>query len=185
LCPRATLGLCLLYGLGLALAATLLAIWFKISTALSEIVVGTVAQLVIGAFLAHGGLHYTIEPIAIIANGGATIQTTRVVWGAAIQGTARSILSSVEGEETEHYGKKMDEAKNFLYNTLAKGPVAVAQVKAQARTARIASVTLQRAKEAMNIQSAKSKGDFVGGWDWFLPDQAMTVPAELLRQAMR
>jgi hypothetical protein len=87
----------------------------------------------------------------------------------------------VEGEETEHYGKKMDEAKNFLYNTLAKGPVAVAQVKAQARTARIASVTLQRAKEAMNIQSAKSKGDFVGGWDWFLHDQAVTVPAELLR----
>jgi glutathione-regulated potassium-efflux system ancillary protein KefC len=31
---------------GLALIATLLAIWFKISTALTEIVVGTVAQLV-------------------------------------------------------------------------------------------------------------------------------------------
>ncbi len=30
---------------GLALIATLLAIWFKISTASSEIVVGTVAQL--------------------------------------------------------------------------------------------------------------------------------------------
>lgn len=36
---------------GLALVATLLAIWFKISTALTEIVVGTVAQLVIGAFV--------------------------------------------------------------------------------------------------------------------------------------
>lgn len=34
---------------GLALIATLLAIWLKVSTALSEIVVGTVAQLVIGA----------------------------------------------------------------------------------------------------------------------------------------
>jgi hypothetical protein len=42
---------------GLALAATLLAIWFKISTALSEIVVGTVAQLVVvGVFLARAGL---------------------------------------------------------------------------------------------------------------------------------
>ncbi len=37
---------------GLALIATLLAIWFKISTALSEIVVGTVAQLIIGAIVA-------------------------------------------------------------------------------------------------------------------------------------
>jgi len=36
---------------GMALAATLLAIWFKISTALTEIVVGTVAQLVIVAFI--------------------------------------------------------------------------------------------------------------------------------------
>jgi len=43
------------YNLGLALVATLLAIWLKVSTALSEIVVGsTVAQLVIGA--AIGGV---------------------------------------------------------------------------------------------------------------------------------
>jgi Kef-type K+ transport system membrane component KefB len=37
--------------LGLALIATLLSIWLRIATALSEIVVGTVAQLVIGAFI--------------------------------------------------------------------------------------------------------------------------------------
>ena len=37
--------------IGLALLATLLSIWFRIATALSEIVVGTVAQLIIGAFI--------------------------------------------------------------------------------------------------------------------------------------
>ncbi|HTP67197.1 MAG TPA: cation:proton antiporter [Geobacteraceae bacterium] len=36
---------------GLALVATLFSIWFRIATALSEIVVGTVAQLVIGALI--------------------------------------------------------------------------------------------------------------------------------------
>jgi hypothetical protein len=41
---------------GLALVATLLAIWLHISTALSEIVIGTVAQLAIGASFARGGL---------------------------------------------------------------------------------------------------------------------------------
>jgi len=41
---------------GLALIATLVAIWFKISTALSEIIVGTVAQLIIGACFVHGEL---------------------------------------------------------------------------------------------------------------------------------
>ena len=40
---------------GLALVATLLAIWLKVSTALSEIVIGTVAQLVIGVMLGAGG----------------------------------------------------------------------------------------------------------------------------------
>jgi glutathione-regulated potassium-efflux system ancillary protein KefC len=41
---------------GLALVATLVAIWFRVSTALSEIVVGTVAQLVIGVVLGGAGL---------------------------------------------------------------------------------------------------------------------------------
>jgi glutathione-regulated potassium-efflux system ancillary protein KefC len=35
--------------LGLALLATLLSIWLRIAAALSEIIVGTVAQLIIGA----------------------------------------------------------------------------------------------------------------------------------------
>jgi Kef-type K+ transport system membrane component KefB len=60
---------------GLALAATLLAIWFRISTALSEIVVGTVAQLVIGAFLAHGGLLGNTQWITFLAGTGAIVLT--------------------------------------------------------------------------------------------------------------
>jgi glutathione-regulated potassium-efflux system ancillary protein KefC len=59
---------------GLALAATLLAIWFKISTALSEIVVGTVAQLVIVAFFAQGGLLGNTEWIKFLA-GTAIVLT--------------------------------------------------------------------------------------------------------------
>ena len=37
--------------LGLALVATLLSIWLRVSTALSEIVVGTIAPLIIGALV--------------------------------------------------------------------------------------------------------------------------------------
>ncbi len=37
--------------LALALAATLISIWLGIATAMSEIVVGTVAQLVLGAVI--------------------------------------------------------------------------------------------------------------------------------------
>jgi glutathione-regulated potassium-efflux system ancillary protein KefC len=40
-----------LFGFLLALIAVLVANWLKVSTALSEIVIGTVAQLAIGAFV--------------------------------------------------------------------------------------------------------------------------------------
>ena len=75
-----TWALCALW-VGLALAATLLAIWFKISTALSEIVVGTVAQLVIGVFLtglfgfAQGGLAGNTQWITFLAGTGAIVLT--------------------------------------------------------------------------------------------------------------
>jgi len=76
-----TWALCALW-VGLALAATLLAIWFKISTALSEIVVGTVAQLVIGVFLtglfgfAQGGLAGNTQWITFLAGTGAIVLTS-------------------------------------------------------------------------------------------------------------
>ena len=60
---------------GLALLATLLAIWFKISTALSEIVVGTVAQLIIGAFVVHGELGAKTNWITFLAGTGAIVLT--------------------------------------------------------------------------------------------------------------
>jgi len=60
---------------GLALMATLLAIWLKISTALSEIVVGTVAQLVIGAFVIQGGLGGKTGWISFLAGTGAIVLT--------------------------------------------------------------------------------------------------------------
>jgi glutathione-regulated potassium-efflux system ancillary protein KefC len=59
---------------GLALIATLLAIWFKISTALTEIVVGTVAQLVVGAFVVPG-LGAKSEWISFLAGTGAIVLT--------------------------------------------------------------------------------------------------------------
>ena len=60
---------------GLALAAALLAIWFKISTALSEIVVGTAAQLVIGLLVVQGGLLGNTQWITFLAGTGAIVLT--------------------------------------------------------------------------------------------------------------
>jgi len=60
---------------GLALIATLLAIWFKISTALTEIVVGSVAQFVLVAFIGHGGLGAKTGWITFLAGTGSVVLT--------------------------------------------------------------------------------------------------------------
>lgn len=61
--------------IGLALLATLLAIWLRISTALTEIVVGTVAQLIIGAAIGTNALGARTEWISFLAGTGAIVLT--------------------------------------------------------------------------------------------------------------
>jgi len=60
---------------GLALVATLLAIWFRVSTALSEIVVGTVAQLIIGIIIGGTGLGAQTPWVGFLAGTGAIVLT--------------------------------------------------------------------------------------------------------------
>jgi Kef-type K+ transport system membrane component KefB len=60
---------------GLALIATLFAIWFRISTALSEIVVGTVAQLIIGVAIGGAGLGAQTPWVGFLAGTGAIVLT--------------------------------------------------------------------------------------------------------------
>jgi Kef-type K+ transport system membrane component KefB len=61
--------------LGLALIATLLSIWLRIATALSEIVVGTVAQLAIGAVISSTILGVQEPWVKFLAGTGAIILT--------------------------------------------------------------------------------------------------------------
>ena len=60
---------------GLALIATLLAIWLRISTALSEIVVGTVAQLIVGVAIGRGSLGGSSEWVTFLAGTGSILLT--------------------------------------------------------------------------------------------------------------
>jgi len=69
--------------LGLALVATLLSIWLKIATALSEIVVGTIAQLVIGAVV------------------GATVLGTQESWVTFLSGAGAIVLTFLAGAELD------------------------------------------------------------------------------------
>src|SRR5262247_1068605 len=61
--------------LGLALMASLLAIWLRISSALSEIVVGTIAQLIIGAAIGSAVLGTDESWIKFLSGIGAIVLT--------------------------------------------------------------------------------------------------------------
>jgi Kef-type K+ transport system membrane component KefB len=69
--------------LGLALIATPLSIWLRIATALSEIVVGTIAQLVIGAVI------------------GAALLGTDETWIKFLSGTGAIVLTFLAGAELD------------------------------------------------------------------------------------
>jgi glutathione-regulated potassium-efflux system ancillary protein KefC len=69
--------------LGLALIATLLSIWLRIATALSEIVVGTIAQLIIGALI------------------GAAVLGTGETWIKFLSGTGAIVLTFLAGAELD------------------------------------------------------------------------------------
>jgi glutathione-regulated potassium-efflux system ancillary protein KefC len=61
--------------LGLALIASLLSIWLRISTALSEIVVGTIAQLIIGAVIGSAVLGTNESWVQFLSGIGAIVLT--------------------------------------------------------------------------------------------------------------
>jgi glutathione-regulated potassium-efflux system ancillary protein KefC len=61
--------------LGLALIASLLSIWLRISTALSEIVVGTIAQLIIGAAVGAAVLGTDESWVKFLSGLGAIVLT--------------------------------------------------------------------------------------------------------------
>ena len=61
--------------LGLALLATLVSIWLRIATAMSEIIVGTVAQLIIGVVIGATALGTDQSWIRFLASTGAVVLT--------------------------------------------------------------------------------------------------------------
>ena len=63
------------FWLGLALVAAIVSIWLRVATALSEIVVGTIAQLTIGAALGSALLAGDASWLKVLSGAGAILLT--------------------------------------------------------------------------------------------------------------
>lgn len=121
-----------------------------------------------------GAIGYDLEP-AIVRD---RIETSRVLWGAPIEGDARALLANAEApppdEDMEDDARtERDEAADWLREVLTEGPLNAADVKVLAQRNGLAWRTVRRAKESLNVRS--KKGAMRGGWTWQLPEDVQGV----------
>lgn len=108
------------------------------------------------------GLAFTIEGVDL----GGGIQTSRVAWREDIVSmSADEVLERSAGPEER---SALDDAKEFLIDLLTDNPLPAKQVYNEADQAGHAKRTIQRAKDQLDIKSAKTRFD--GQWEWHLPD---------------
>jgi putative DNA primase/helicase len=110
-----------------------------------------------------GGYEYELKIKPLPDHGIEEAQY--VEWGERVEGTAREILNEAEGVST---GKesKIDVAKAWLSGRLSGGPVDATSILFEAEAAKIAGITLERAKKKLGVKSEKDGPD--GGWRWHL-----------------
>ena len=91
------------------------------------------------------------------------IQASRVLWGQAIEGSAREILADVERQDD---GDR-DDAAGFLRELLAYGARPAKEIFAEANNAGFSKEAMHRAKRKIGAVAVKS--GMAGGWLWRLP----------------
>ncbi|TXH69870.1 MAG: hypothetical protein E6Q88_08980 [Lysobacteraceae bacterium] len=93
------------------------------------------------------------------------VEASRVVWGEAIEGTAREVLADAEAHDEERTAT--GEAMEWLREALSAGPRPARDVKREATDAGIEQKPLRSARERLGIKPQKA--GFGSGWVWALP----------------
>lgn len=121
-----------------------------------------------------GGLTYSLEQCEPLPG----IQASRVSWGAAVQGSARELLTDPSEQDGEGESSR-SEAADFLREVLADGPVPSKEVQRQAREAGVPWITVRRAADDLAV--LKKKGGMTDGWYWSLPKLLTSAPKVIER----
>jgi putative DNA primase/helicase len=103
-----------------------------------------------------------------------------VLWGNAVEGAARELLATADATDDGEGGTFAD-AKRFLQDLLADGPIPSKVVRGDAGGAGHSWATIRRAQKALRIEIRKEGGSFGGGkqqWVWALPDTELAQVAQ-------
>jgi hypothetical protein len=118
------------------------------------------------------GFRYSLEQAPLADD--PEISASGIAWGEAVKGTAAELLAKLEGlEPGKGDSPAMSEAKGFLQDRLAAGPMLQKAIKAEAEGAGISWATVRRAKDALGVQAEKApaKPGADSPWQWRLPER--------------
>jgi len=112
------------------------------------------------------GLAFTIEGVTI--TGG--IETSRIVWEAGSVTVTADEAMRPQDEPEER--SSLEDARVFLTNLLAVGPVSSKQIRYDAEGTGHTWATVRRAQKALGVEVYRDGFGGKGTWYWQLPSQA-------------
>jgi putative DNA primase/helicase len=108
-----------------------------------------------------GGYEYHLEQVEALPG----ISASRVSWGAAVQGTARELLTD-PNEDDDGEQTAVASAREFLQEMLSVCPVWSKEIQNQAKEAGLSFRTVRRASDDMGVIKQRAAE---GRWYWKLP----------------
>ncbi len=130
-----------------------------------------------------GGFEYDLHQAELKTHPG--IFASSVLWGDAVEGAARELLATADATYDDGEGGTLADAKRFLADLLADGPLPTKTIKADADGAGYSWATIRRAQKALGVEPAKE--GMRAGWIWRMPgrEAAKTIlkNAKMLRNS--
>jgi putative DNA primase/helicase len=113
-----------------------------------------------------GGFEYDLHQQELDHYPGIFASCVR--WGNAMEGTARELLALADATATDDDGEggTLADAKRFLSDLLADGPLPTKVIKADADGAGYSWATIRRAQKALGVEAVKA--GMKEGWNWAL-----------------
>lgn len=120
-----------------------------------------------------GGFYYFLEVGDVPGHEG--LFNTRVLWGDALNGTAKELIAKAEMPGDDQ--SVVTDATDWLRDVLADGPKAAGDIQKEGKKAGFSKSSLWRAKDRLGVKSIKV--GFAKGWGWKLPEEFTEDPIHL------
>jgi putative DNA primase/helicase len=119
-----------------------------------------------------GGFEYDLHQAELKTHPG--IFASSVLWGDAVEGAARELLATADATGDDGEGGTLADAKRFLSDLLANGPMRAGEIFKDADQAGYSKRSIQRAANTIKIE--RHKDGMRGGWSWRLPPKMPNIP---------